>query len=437
MTLPPAKIRHRIMAPVSIAILLLFLIWFGTTYLVQGKNYNNELKMRFDGAYQLFNKLLAVENDVLESLASTYVDKSSLTKAFLSGDREVLLEEARPLFENIRQRFNITHFYFHLPDKTCFLRVHNPPRYGDQITRHTINFADRNDSPAYGLELGPLGTLTLRFVIPWRVNGELIGFIELGKEIDQIAAELKKILELDVNFMVEKKFLAFSDWQRGRRMLRKQSDDWNFLPDHVVLASTMAEPPAELRDILDNPAKFHYGEIFTLRCPQGSYRGAVIPLAEAGIENIGAIIVLKDVKNIASGNQLVIVLAILALITISLLSLLLYKYLGKIETDLIDTHHDLQDEIRKHEATEKELADHQEKLDELVKKRTAELRKAQAEVKVLSGFLPICASCKDIRTESGEWEQIESFIRDHSEAEFSHSYCPKCAQKLYDDIRKK
>jgi hypothetical protein len=274
-------------------------------------------------------------------------------------------------------------------------------------------------------------------VIPWRVNGELIGFIELGKEIDQIAAELKKILELDVNFMVEKKFLAFSDWQRGRRMLRKQSDDWNFLPDHVVLASTMAEPPAELRDILDNPAKFHYGEIFTLRCPQGSYRGAVIPLAEAGIENIGAIIVLKDVKNIASGNQLVIVLAILAMITISLLSLLLYKYLGKIETDLIDTHHDLQDEIRKHEATEKELADHQEKLDELVKKRTAELRKAQAEVKVLSGFLPICASCKDIRTESGEWEQIESFIRDHSEAEFSHSYCPKCAQKLYDDIRKK
>jgi hypothetical protein len=117
--------------------------------------------------------------------------------------------------------------------------------------------------------------------------------------------------------------------------------------------------------------------------------------------------------------------------------LLLYNYLGKIESDLANTYHDLQKEILEHEETERTLAEHQEQLDELVKQRTVELEKAQAEVKILSGFLPICASCKDIRTDSGEWEQIESYIRDHSEAEFSHSYCPKCAQKLYDDFRKK
>jgi hypothetical protein len=425
------------MPPVALAILLLCFIGFGATYLIQQKHFNNELNMRLDGAYQLFNKLLEVQTSVLEGLASTYIDKNSLKKAFLSGDRQILLQKTKPLFEDIKQRFNITHFYFHLPDKTCFLRVHNPQRHGDLITRHTINFAARNNSQAYGLELGPLGTLTLRFVIPWRIDGKLIGFIELGKEIDQIAGDLKKVLELDINFVVEKKFLNFENWQKGRQIMGKGKGNWGFLPEHVVLSTTMAEIPEDLQVILDNPTKFHHGEVFNLTANNGSYRGVVIPLSEAGIKNIGAIIVLKDFKDITSGNQLTVLLAILTLMTITILMLLLYNYLGKIESDLANTYHDLQIEILEHEETERTLAEHQEQLDELVKQRTAELEKAQAEVKILSGFLPICASCKDIRTDSGEWEQIESYIRDHSEAEFSHSYCPKCAQKLYDDFRKK
>ena len=61
----------------------------------------------------------------------------------------------------------------------------------------------------------------------------------------------------------------------------------------------------------------------------------------------------------------------------------------------------------------------------------AELKNALNEVKTLSGLLPICASCKKIRDDSGYWNQIESYIRAHSEAEFSHSICPECAHKLY------
>ena len=64
----------------------------------------------------------------------------------------------------------------------------------------------------------------------------------------------------------------------------------------------------------------------------------------------------------------------------------------------------------------------------------AQLQEALAEVKQLSGLLPICASCKKIRDDTGYWNQIESYIRDHSEAEFSHSICPDCAKKLYPDL---
>jgi len=62
------------------------------------------------------------------------------------------------------------------------------------------------------------------------------------------------------------------------------------------------------------------------------------------------------------------------------------------------------------------------------------LKKAMAEIKVYRKLLPICASCKKIRDEEGRWHQIESYIRDHSDVEFSHGVCPECTQRLYGDI---
>jgi hypothetical protein len=62
------------------------------------------------------------------------------------------------------------------------------------------------------------------------------------------------------------------------------------------------------------------------------------------------------------------------------------------------------------------------------------LQEALAEVKLLTGFLPIFASCKKIRDDKGYWNQIESYISTHSGVKFSHSVCPECAKKLYPDL---
>ena len=71
----------------------------------------------------------------------------------------------------------------------------------------------------------------------------------------------------------------------------------------------------------------------------------------------------------------------------------------------------------------------------LSQRRLAEERERLiAEVKTLSGLLPICASCKKIRTDEGYWESIEVYIRDHSDADFTHSICPDCAKKLYGEL---
>jgi PAS domain S-box-containing protein len=74
-----------------------------------------------------------------------------------------------------------------------------------------------------------------------------------------------------------------------------------------------------------------------------------------------------------------------------------------------------------------ESSTHEEEREKLIKK----LKEALGNVKVLRGMLPICASCKKVRDDKGYWKQIEAYIRDHSEAEFSHGMCPDCAKKLY------
>jgi hypothetical protein len=77
------------------------------------------------------------------------------------------------------------------------------------------------------------------------------------------------------------------------------------------------------------------------------------------------------------------------------------------------------------------------KIESEKEKLIIDLQEALYNIKTLKGLLPICASCKKIRNDSGYWEQMEVYIRDHSEAEFSHGICPDCKQELYGDLLEK
>ena len=80
-----------------------------------------------------------------------------------------------------------------------------------------------------------------------------------------------------------------------------------------------------------------------------------------------------------------------------------------------------------HDITERKLAE--DEREKVIK----ELQDALAEVKKLSGLLPICSHCKNVRDDKGYWNQIERYLRDHSNAQFSHGICPECAKKYYPD----
>ena len=67
-------------------------------------------------------------------------------------------------------------------------------------------------------------------------------------------------------------------------------------------------------------------------------------------------------------------------------------------------------------------------------KKNRELKEANSKIKILSGIVPICMHCKEIRDDKGYWNQLEKYIAEHSEATFSHSICPECAKEHYPDM---
>ena len=81
--------------------------------------------------------------------------------------------------------------------------------------------------------------------------------------------------------------------------------------------------------------------------------------------------------------------------------------------------------------TERKLAEQERE------KLIHELQEALANVKTLRGLVPICANCKKIRDDKGYWQQVETYVRDHSEAIFSHGLCPECIKDLFPKFEKK
>jgi PAS domain S-box-containing protein len=88
------------------------------------------------------------------------------------------------------------------------------------------------------------------------------------------------------------------------------------------------------------------------------------------------------------------------------------------------------EDITKSKNDEKNL----EEAKKILEEKNVKLRQALSEIKTLSGLLPICSNCKKIRDDKGYWQQVEVYVRDHTDAEFSHSICPECKVILYPEL---
>lgn len=373
-------IKLPILVPLFVAIAVLLVIFTLAIYHLQQQNIRDDVRMRLDSTRRYFDKLLATDARFIGETTHFVKDNPDIQNAWLARDRDKLLGLSAPIFEKLHHDYKITHLYFIDTNDTCFLRVHNPPRFGDRIERFTLDSAARTTEPSWGIELGPYGTFTLRVVQPWFVNNTLTGFIEFGEEIEHITPQLKETLNVDLVFLIDKTFLARDSWQEGLKMMRR-TGNWDMIPDCAIADSTIPSVPPEFIKLAGLSHSEHKDKILSAKLDGSTFSAGFIKLSDASGREVGDILVIKNVSNeLASLRILLAVIATLCFLIASALVSFFYIHIAGIEKRLIHAHASLATEIEKRKETEAELRKHRDNLEKTVKNRTAELEETNKRI---------------------------------------------------------
>ena len=178
-------------------------------------------------AAAVFAQLEASEVSKLGAALEAVAADRGLQRAFAGRDRARLLADAEPLFARLRERYGVTHWYFIARDRTCFLRVHAPALSGDVIQRSTLVRAAASRGVVSGKELGKTA-FALRAVLPWVVEGRLLGYLEMAEEIDHFLGAIRAETGEEYALFVAKAKLDRGDWAAAHH---GRTDGWGDHPE--------------------------------------------------------------------------------------------------------------------------------------------------------------------------------------------------------------
>jgi hypothetical protein len=207
-----------------------------------------------------------------------------VVEPFRARDREKLLAAAQPALERLQREHGISLWYFHDPAARVFLRVHAPALHGDAVTRQTLARAASNGLGA-GKELGKTA-FALRVVKPLRSGGEVVGYLELGEQLEQFLERTKRQTGDDFGVLVDKARIDRAGLARVRG-----EDRWEERPDVVLIDSTMwNDRNVELgMPLAKLPAA---GAFIPEWKDEGeAYVGGAFPLRDAADQVVGALFV--------------------------------------------------------------------------------------------------------------------------------------------------
>jgi|GEM_PF-3667456 len=305
---------------------------------------------------QLFQAEIRRQAELIRALTDAVDKNAKIRSAWLARDRQRLLADGLPQFEEIRTKYHITHLYFIDPEQICFLRVHNPPEHGDLIARHSLSEAVRTGQSAQGLELGPYGTLTLRVVRPWWIDGQLVGYIEIGQEIRNVATAFKQILDAELFFAIDKSLLKRSRWEEGLKMTG-QTGQWDLAKDFVFIDRTLEEVPPQIISHLNVVHAEHANQDFSFSLAARSYRCGIIQLRETGGRDVGDIFAMIDTTRGATILNQLLAIQIASGVAVSvLLSAIFWRYLGRVEGQLLQARTALEIALQREHSFADDLA---------------------------------------------------------------------------------
>ncbi len=290
---PVKPIQRRLLVPLS-GVLLLLACSVGIGFMSMHQSNLQELNRQLlESALDELAEELAEQSDALAALGLVLIREPELHEALKAGDRERLLAAHETIFAQLRNEYAITHFYFHRPDRVNLLRMHKPEKHGDLIARFTAREAERTRAVASGIELGPLGTFTLRSVRPVMDGDTLIGYLEMGKEIEDILPVLHEEQGVETAVAIFKSALNRTQWEAGMAMLGREAD-WDRHPEKAIIYSSLDCIPSECDRFIEEAGHTH-DEAVEVEFNDASWRVLISTLKDASGTHVGDLVIFNDI----------------------------------------------------------------------------------------------------------------------------------------------
>jgi PAS domain S-box-containing protein len=338
------KLRAWITAPTALA-MLIGLALFGTYEYWEFKETSRTIMLHTsEQAQRDWNQNITSHIKLLKMQIDQITSNQEILKAWQKRDIPAVNALTQPVFDQLKREFGITHFYFIAPDRTCFLRVHDAGWRGDIINRHSLLAAQRTGEDAWSIDLGTKGSLTLRYVRPWKQNGKVIGYLELSIETAHLIRQLSLEMNLDLLIIVRKECTTQAKFEAGRQLF-DFSGQWSAYPDFVVIHQTAqcmsAGMAAWIRQYQHSGAR---EEIFTVKQGEKLFACSLIRLPDAAGREMAYLVVALDVT--AEANEALSNLLLSMGLTIALLGgvlVLLWSVSGAAERMLKTAFADVQE----------------------------------------------------------------------------------------------
>lgn len=306
---PVKPVQHRLMIPLAFVMLVLV---GGFIYLLiseQQKVLDVRSQENISGVSYDLEQFLEIEAEKMSLMQSILLNNENLNNELKDHDIDGLINDYQPIFEQLRDNYGVTHFYFLDSDRVNLIRLHNPEKRGDLINRYTTLEAERTGEKAWGLELGILGTLTLRVVQPIFEGEILIGYLELGKEIENILSNISANHDVELAVSINKSLLTRQNWETGMQFLGREGN-WDLFPDNVIIFSTIGPSPTNIGNVLRIKNDVHSTNSSAERFDDVAYQIVHIPLFDVSGSEIGDLLILNDISRMKSDFLRVILLTV-------------------------------------------------------------------------------------------------------------------------------
>lgn len=270
---------------------------------------------------------------VMDALLERITADSALHEALRTRDRNRLFSENRELLEELRSKYGVSHFYFQDANRYNIVRMQFPEKTGGKIERYTTLEAERTGKPAGGLELGSFSLLTLRMVHPVFSEGRLIGYVELGKPMDQILAGLRLPEGVEVAMTLNKNVVEREVWETGIELTQRDFR-WDDFPGHVLTYSSLWPMPSGfLKQYFSE--RDHGHEHVTGKVGDRSWRAASVPVREVSGRALGNLVIMLDISvQKAAFWRMAGTTAALSVVALALLMGFLFRLLRRADAHL-------------------------------------------------------------------------------------------------------